>query len=161
MFAAIGGFSEADLEAADLVYRRWIRPRLRSGRAWAVVARARGRAVGSAVVWLRDDQPRPGSPALRIPYILSVFVDPDFRGQGIASGMTQALVGWAARRGYPRVVLHASGFGRSVYRRLGFERTWEMRFGGPYRSGPERSVPADENPSSADRPAPRRPGRSR
>jgi predicted acetyltransferase len=31
-------------------------------------------------------------------------------------------------RGYPSVVLHASEEGRSVYRRLGFERTWEMRY---------------------------------
>jgi len=136
MFAAIGGFSPADLEASDPVYRRWIRPRLRDGRAGAVVARSGDEPVGSAVIWLREDQPRPGAPKLLVPYIMSVYVDPRFRGLGIATQLTRALIAWAAQRGYFRVLLHASVFGRSVYRRLGFERTWEMRWGGPYRSGP-------------------------
>ncbi len=142
MFWAIGGFSVADLDAADPVYRRWIVPRLRSGRAEGVVAWAGREPVGSAVVWYREDQPRPSAAALRIPYLMSVYVEPGFRGRGIASRLTEALVARARRHGYRRVVLHASKFGRSVYARLGFERTWEMRLGGSYQSGPPPEDPA-------------------
>src|SRR5271156_760730 len=92
MFAAIGGFTEKDLAEADPVYRKWIRARLRSGRAEAVMAESEGRILGSAVVWYRDDQPRPGSPALRAPYLMSVYVEPEFRGRGIATRLTSALV---------------------------------------------------------------------
>jgi GNAT superfamily N-acetyltransferase len=153
MWGDIGGFSEPDVAAADPVYRRWLRPRLRSGKAWAVLAMDHGGPVGSAVVWLRDDQPRPGAPGLRVPYILSVYVDPGHRGRGIASRMTGSLLEWAKGRGYPRTVLHASKLGRSVYARLGFERTWEMRYGGAYgRRHPARA----RTPSAPAKPPPRR-----
>jgi hypothetical protein len=44
------------------------------------------------------------------------------------------------RRGLSRITLHASPFGRSVYRKLGFERTWEMRrvLKAPRRGSPPR-----------------------
>ena len=138
MFSDIGGFSGPDLRAADPVYRRWLRSRLLARTAVAVVATYEGRVVGSAVGWLRDDQPRPGAPMVRIPSVLSVYVEPELRGRGIASALTKWLLGWARSAGYPRVLLHASRFGRSVYRRLGFERTWEMRFGGSYGRLPRR-----------------------
>lgn len=153
MFRAIGGFTRPDLDAADPVYRRWIAARLRTGRAVAVVARRGGAPVGSAVAWLREDQPRPGAPRRLVPYLMSVFVEPAERGRGIASRMTVFLLDWARESGYPRTVLHASKFGRSVYRRLGFRRTWEMRWGPPHRSGPE--------PSGKARRPPRRPPRGR
>jgi|SRR5579871_4889044 len=154
MFFAMGGFPEAELAAADPVYRRWIRTRLASGRAHALIAETDGVPRGSAVCWLREDQPRPGSPRLRLPYILSVYVAPEHRGRGIAGRLTRGLVDWAMGQGYPRTTLHASRFGRSVYRRLGFARTWEMRFGGSHRKGPEARVPRDALPSpraAADR----------
>ncbi|HTT26305.1 MAG TPA: GNAT family N-acetyltransferase [Thermoplasmata archaeon] len=141
MFEAIGGFSAEDLDRADPRYRRWVRGRLANGRAEAVLAWLDGAAIGSAVIWYREDQPRPSSSALRVPYLMSVYVDPAYRGRGIATRLTEFLVARARTRGFPRVLLHASRFGRSVYARLGFERTWEMRWGGPYRSlpeGPER-----------------------
>lgn len=155
MFFAIGGFSERDLAKADPVYRRWLRGRLRSGTAHALVAVVAGRPVGSAVSWLREDQPRPGWPSLRVPYILSVYVDPAQRGRGIASRLTKELVDWAIARGYPRSILHASTFGRSLYRKLGFRRTWEMRFGGPYRSGPAGRHPRDRPLRASGRSRPR------
>ncbi|MCI4366841.1 MAG: GNAT family N-acetyltransferase, partial [Thermoplasmata archaeon] len=92
MFADIGGFSARDLRASDGVYRRWLQPRLRSKRAFALVAEVRGTIVGSAVVWLREDQPRPGFPPRRIPYIMSVYVEPGSRGLGVATRLTEALI---------------------------------------------------------------------
>lgn len=143
MFFAIGGHTTAELDRADPVYRRWIRARLAERRAVAMLATRQGRPVGSAVLWLREEQPRPGRGPPGLPYVMSVFVAPAERGQGIAGRLTDALVRWARSRGYGRITLHATRFGRSVYRRLGFERTWEMRLGGTTHR-PRTRRPLDE-----------------
>lgn len=129
MWSAIGHRTEAEISEHDGRYRRWARPRLASGELVGVVAESpEGRPVGSGLVWFRSDQPRPKIPMLTIPYILSMYTDPGWRGRGIASEIVRRLVVACRTRGYPSVVLHASEQGRSVYRHLGFERTWEMRY---------------------------------
>ena len=136
MFEAIGGFLPEDFEGHNRVYRRWLSQRLRSGHAYAVIAWEGERPIGGGVVWLREEQPRPRAPQLTLPYILSIYVEPGARGRGVATAITARLVEWSKRKGFTRIVLHASRFGRGVYRRLGFERTWEMRLGGTYRRRP-------------------------
>jgi GNAT superfamily N-acetyltransferase len=129
MWTAIGHRTEAEITEHDGRYRRWARPRLRSKElvGWAAEA-PDGTTVGSGLVWFRSDQPRPKIPTLTVPYILSMYTSPEWRGHGIGSAIVQRLVADCRNRGYPIVVLHASEQGRSVYRRLGFERTWEMRY---------------------------------
>lgn len=129
MWTSIGHRTEAEITEHDGRYRRWMRPRLRSGEVVGFVAQSSGRTpVGSGLVWFRSDQPRPKIPTLTIPYILSMYTSPEWRGKGIGSAIVHRLVAACRERGYPSVVLHASEQGRSVYRRLGFERTWEMRY---------------------------------
>ena len=129
MWTAIGHRTESEIRAHDRGYRRWLGPRLRSHEVVGIVAESpRELPLGSGLVWFRPDQPRPGFPRLVTPYILSMFTEPESRGRGIASGIVRRLVRACRDRGYPSVVLHASEEGRGVYARLGFERTWEMRF---------------------------------
>ena len=129
MWSAIGHRTEEEITEHDARYRRWMRPRLRSGELVGFVAHAPGgTSVGSGLVWFRSDQPRPKIPTLTIPYILSMYTSEEWRGRGIASAIVRRLVAACRDRGYPSVVLHASEQGRSVYRHLGFERTWEMRY---------------------------------
>lgn len=127
MWRDMGTFPEEALAPADAPYRRWLRARLRSGTAVAWVVEARGEPVASAVVWVQPVQPRPTMPEGRIPYLLSVYVDPARRGQGLATRLTRAAIAWSAARGHPKLSLHASAQGRSIYARLGFEPTTEMR----------------------------------
>ncbi len=128
MWEAIGGFRLADLDAGDPVYRRWTARMLRARRfiGWIAEDRA-GTPIGSGAVWLTEVQPRPGEWTRGRPYILSMYTDPEHRGEGIASAIVRASVRYARENGYSRITLHASTMGRPVYRRLGFERTWEMR----------------------------------
>jgi len=86
-----------------------------------------GVAVASGLVWFRDEQPRPDFQGFESPYILSMFTEPAWRGQGVAARIVRDLLTICRERGYPNVALHASRFGRRIYRRAGFERTWEMR----------------------------------
>lgn len=86
-----------------------------------------GRTVASGLVWFRAEQPRPDFQGFESPYILSMFTEPAVRGRGIATRIVRELLAICRERGFPNVGLHASRFGRDIYRRVGFERTWEMR----------------------------------
>ena len=128
MWSDIGHRTEAEISEHDARYRPWARSRLRSGELVGCVARSSdGSAVASGLVWFRPDQPRPKLPTLVSPYILSMYTDPAWRGRGIASRIVQELIALCREAGYPNAELHASRFGRRIYRRVGFERTWEMR----------------------------------
>jgi GNAT superfamily N-acetyltransferase len=59
--------------------------------------------------------------------ILNVFTEPEWRRQGVAELLLQRIVEWARAERLDRLVLHASEAGRSLYERLGFVGTNEMR----------------------------------
>ena len=136
MFRAIGRWSERDLARHDRTYARWALGEMRARRLIGlVVVTSEGRPVGSGVVWLQPSQPRPGKLSrLTMPYIMSMFTEPQFRGKGVATRLVEEMVRWATVRGYRRIFLHASTLGRPVYARLGFENGNEMRLDLPRRA---------------------------
>jgi GNAT superfamily N-acetyltransferase len=127
MWEEIGGFTLAQIVAADPVYRRWARARLRSGTlvGWVVVAD--GVPAASGCVWIQPVQPNPRWAEGLQPYLLSMFTEADFRGRGFAKRLVETATEWCRRQGYPRFALHASDAGRPIYEALGWQRTWEMR----------------------------------
>ncbi|HEV2231244.1 MAG TPA: GNAT family N-acetyltransferase [Thermoplasmata archaeon] len=128
MWREIRNFPSAMLRAHGAAYRRWLRPRLRSGEIVGVVAEAPdGSVAASGCLWFQPAQPRPGIDRLTSPYILSMFTEPAHRGRSLASSIVNRLTAISRRRNFPRVFLHASPMGEPVYARLGFERTTEMR----------------------------------
>ena len=60
-------------------------------------------------------------------YILNVYTEPGHRRQGLAHQLIAEILAWCRAQDIPRASLHASPFGRSVYQRLGFAQTNEMR----------------------------------
>lgn len=60
-------------------------------------------------------------------YIWGVYVEPHYRGQGIAKKLTNTAVEHLKSIGCTRVILHASPPGKPVYSSLGFSQTNEMR----------------------------------
>jgi GNAT superfamily N-acetyltransferase len=56
-----------------------------------------------------------------------MYTHPEFRRRGVASMVVHEAIEWCRVRGYGRLRLHASEMGRSVYRKFGFKRGWEMR----------------------------------
>ena len=128
MWIDIGRHTEREVAEHDPRYRRWARPRLRSGElVGCVVESPSGSVIASGCVWFRPDQPRPILPSLVSPYILSMYTEPAWRGKGVATQVVRELLAIIREQGYPNAELHASAFGRRMYRRLGFDRTWEMR----------------------------------
>lgn len=129
MWGEIRHYAPRELDEHDAVYRRWARRGLATGTFLArIVETADGTAVGSGALWLMPMQPRPGPLGRgRMPYLLSMFTEPAYRGRGVARRIVRELLRWSRARGYGRVVLHASAAGRSVYARLGFRSGSEMR----------------------------------
>ena len=126
MFAAIDEYTSQELDDADRVYRRWARTRIRSGHLAGFIVEVGPRPVASGCVWMMEVQPRPAQKGTTVGYLLSMFTEPDGRGKGHATRIVHAAMKWARGRGISRMTLHASPFGESVYRRLGFDRTTEM-----------------------------------
>jgi GNAT superfamily N-acetyltransferase len=128
MWEDIGGRTRKALDAADPVYRRWLIKEARARRYLGFVAEnPEGRVVASGCLWLQPAQPRPGVPRQTDPYLLSMYTEPGHRGKGLATAIVREAIRWCRGRGYARMTLHASKMGRGMYRRLGYERTWEMR----------------------------------
>jgi len=127
MWAAISDIPIRDLDAADRVYRRWARVRMRSNRLAGFIVEVGGIPVASGCVWLMAVQPRPRREGTTAAYLLSMFTVPGHRGKGHATRVVRAAIRWAKARGISVILLHASDVGEPVYRRLGFERTGEMR----------------------------------
>ncbi len=126
MYLDLGTTNDKDLDAHDRVYQRWARVRMRRGEFAGFIAEVNGKPVASGCVWLQDRQPKPGLKRVEVPYLLSMFTEHKFRGRGIATRIVKAAHAWCKERGYPRVSLHASKMGRGVYKKLGYERSWEM-----------------------------------
>jgi len=161
MWEEIRDYTPAELDRHDVVYRRWARALMADGKFLAVLAEdSRGRVLGSGGLWRMPAQPRPG-PLGRgeMPYVLSMFTEPDHRGLGIASRIVREMVRWSRAHRYGRIVLHASRFGRPVYERLGFEDGSEMRLPlNALRRGGRSSRPRRRRPAPV---TPERPGRYR
>ena len=60
-------------------------------------------------------------------YVWGVYVEPSFRGHGIGTKMTRAAIAHLKTIGCTRVLLHASTFGHSLYERIGFVESDEMK----------------------------------
>jgi GNAT superfamily N-acetyltransferase len=96
----------------------------RAGRIDGWIAECDGAIVGStyAVFWQR--LPYPGSS--RHAEIAGVFVEPAYRGRGIASELVRETLGAAQAMGVRKIVLHATERTRALYERFGFTSGSEM-----------------------------------
>jgi GNAT superfamily N-acetyltransferase len=123
-----GRYSRTEHAVHDREYRRWVKRLLPKGEFVGWIAETRGGApVAGGAVWLQERQPRPGEAAAKVPYLLSMYTEPEFRGRGLATRIVKEAMRWSKRGGHRFMTLHASKQGRRVYTRLRWERTWEMR----------------------------------
>ena len=60
--------------------------------------------------------------------IVNVFTEPQWRRRGIAGLLIKEIITWSKNEQIDRLVLHASDERRSIYERLGFTESNEMRF---------------------------------
>jgi GNAT superfamily N-acetyltransferase len=128
MWQDIGIGEQSSLDEADRDYRKWAKSALENGSLVGWIVETPERIIaGGGCLWLRPEQPRPDLKELAVPYLLSMFTEPEFRRKRVASRIVEEAIEWCKRNGYRRVLLHASKKGRGLYRKYGFTRTWEMR----------------------------------
>jgi GNAT superfamily N-acetyltransferase len=120
--------------------RVWTERALASGEylGWLAIPKTQpdGIAAGAGVQ-LRQVPPHPLRPSKgdafakgRHAIVLNVFTEPEWRKRGVAVLLMNEILGWARNEKLDRLVLHASPEARSLYERMGFIATNEMRFGG-------------------------------
>jgi RimJ/RimL family protein N-acetyltransferase len=130
---AFGDFLAASLE--------WTERGLTSGEyvGWLATPKVQPELiVAGAGVQLRRVPPHPCRPARaakkfaegRHAIVLNVFTEPEWRKRGVAHLLMDEILRWAHEQNLDRLVLHASDQARSLYERMGFIATNEMRFGG-------------------------------
>src|SRR5947207_15890164 len=95
MWEAIADFSTRDHDAADAVYRRCARDRMRSRRFAGFIVAVGAESVASGCVWIMDVQPRPGRSGTATAYLLSVFTESDHSREGPAPRLCSDAVLWA------------------------------------------------------------------
>jgi len=90
--------------------------------------------IGGAGLQLQRSLPRPFSSARgtkvsdgRFGVIINVFTEPEWRRRGVAELLLRQIIEWAQAERVDRIILHASEEGHSLYERLGFVASNEMR----------------------------------
>lgn len=127
MFEEIGPNPERDFRRdwRD-AFVRYFERRIQAGEAAYFVAADNGKLVGSAAGILSDGYPTEIHGVVH-GYVLGVYVLPAYRGRGIATKLTELTIDFLRRLKVASIRLHASPFGKSIYERVGFIQTNEMK----------------------------------
>jgi N-acetyltransferase len=140
MFHDMGEISDEAYDEFVSASQEWTARGLTSGEyiGWLAVPKDQpDLIVAGAGVQLRQVPPHPCRPSRdgkfakgRHAIVLNVFTEPEWRKRGVAGFIMDEILRWAREEKLDRLVLHASDQARSLYERMGFIVTNEMRFGG-------------------------------
>jgi GNAT superfamily N-acetyltransferase len=124
-------FEDMRMNVPDLamkVFNEWVKEKLIRGDylGW-FITREDGKVVAGAGLWLIEWPPTPIDADTVRGYVLNVFVEPDYRHQGLARRLMDVVLAYSTERKLRVVTLHASSKGRPLYEALGFRGTNEMR----------------------------------
>lgn len=127
MYEAMGYKDQAALAGMVFTSETYLTRALKEGsfRAWLAVAA--GRVVGGGAILISPWPSHPYDQQCRRATILNLYVDPDFRRQGIARRLMQTMVDWCKKEAFVSVTLHYSDEGRPLYESMGFKPSNEMR----------------------------------
>ncbi len=114
------------LAAMQAAFEPWVRERLATGAYRGWIAEDAGLPIAGAGLWIMDFPPHFLDVQPARGYLLNFYVDPAFRGQGIARRLLDLSVAEGRQLGLRVLTLHASKFGRPVYEKRGFRRNNEM-----------------------------------
>lgn len=79
-----------------------------------------GTLVSSALLTVIEKPANPFFPCGRSGYVLGVFTEPEYRGQGLATQIMTLILQEAKRLQLDTVTLSASDMGKPIYEKLGF-----------------------------------------
>jgi GNAT superfamily N-acetyltransferase len=130
MFTDMGVGTPESREAAIELFRPYLEANLPGGVYQGWLAKTEdGQVIGGGglIVEPWPAAARDSRPQSRRAYVLNIYTEPEYRGQGVARQIMTAILDWCRVEGFETVSLHASSLGRPLYESLGFEPTNEMR----------------------------------
>lgn len=86
-----------------------------------------GKWVGCAGGILKSDFPSYYFKDNSVGYIMDVYIDPDYRGNGYAKALVKMIEDWFKKNNVNTIKLDTSRFGRPMYEKLGYENSIEMQ----------------------------------
>ena len=86
--------------------------------AW--VAESEHHIVATSGLVIFERPPVPGNLSGKEAYVLNMYTLPEWRGQGLATGVLQEIIHFAKQAAIRRLWLHATESGRPVYEKAGF-----------------------------------------
>lgn len=109
-------------------FSKWLQPRLNDGRYRGFIAESGGAGpIAGVGVMEIDWPPHPSHPlSARRGYILNLYVQPQFRGRGVAKRLMQLGENYLRSQKVEYAILHATEAGRPLYIPRGWEQTSEM-----------------------------------
>ncbi len=129
MFLSMPNPNLPALETMARAFAPWVREKLADGRYVSWIAEEASRVAGSAALLIVDWPPHPFHPdSSQRGYLLNVYVEPEFRKQGLAHQLVELCLAEARQRKIRVVTLHSSDAGRPVYEKFGFRPTSEMMY---------------------------------
>jgi GNAT superfamily N-acetyltransferase len=128
MFVDAGKPDDAALAAMSAAFLTWLRPRLEAGGYFGWFAESGGRVVSGIGMMVIEWPPHPLHLEPQRGYILNVYTEPEWRGQGLAKRLTGLALDAARERGLRLTILHATEMGKPLYAKLGFTGTNEMQW---------------------------------
>jgi GNAT superfamily N-acetyltransferase len=122
------GRAEDVLRPMTKHFREWLRPRLSDGSYFGFIAcQDDGEPIAGIGLMLIDWPPHPSHPITdKRGYVLNVFVEPEYRGRGIARHLMHLAHAEFSRLGVQLAILHSTAKGRRMYADLGWQGTTEM-----------------------------------
>ncbi len=129
MFVDSGQADDARMATVIADFEPWVRARLSVGSyvGWLTSPAAEPeRVLAGTGLLLMDFPPHFLDAGAMRGYLLNFYVEPEWRGHGLAYRLLRTAVEETRRRGIAVVSLHASVFGRPLYERNGFKDSNEM-----------------------------------
>lgn len=127
MFVDLGAKDSARIERMAAAFVPYAAEHMPRGELRAWLAEADGAPIAGVAAVIQQVPPSMRNPEGTVGYILNMYVEPEWRRQGVARSLMETAIDALRTRGIGGVVLHASDQGRPLYEKLGFAASSEMR----------------------------------
>jgi ribosomal protein S18 acetylase RimI-like enzyme len=127
MFAEMGKSERSILEGMQRNFAPWVERMIAAGKYVGWIVEDENRPAASGGFFELEWPPHPLDPAgEHRGYLLNFWVEPKYRGRGLARTLVREALAESRRRGIRVTTLHASDAGRRVYEPMEFRATNEM-----------------------------------
>jgi FolB domain-containing protein len=120
MFESMEHSDPADVDRLRKQSIEYMHEKIPTGEYKSWVADVNGQAIASGGLVIRSAPPTIHNPRGLEGYVISVFTAPEWRKQGMARGIMNAIIDYLRENGIVKVTLRATEQGRPLYLSLGF-----------------------------------------